>query len=561
MERFGAMICDVLWSTTERGAALIGVLAMSVALLVTGTAAAQVPTEREARATLASPKDSTSLGRTNDGGLLNPVALPKKGPGFALLSMVAPRKTNYGTRELISLIERATAAVAQRFGGSVLGVGNLGFADGKKIPWSVSHQSGRDGDLGMYAVTADGAPYEKVRKQPLAFFEFEEDLEARAQGQVVKFDVARNLALVQALVEDDEARVQYIFVAAWLKGALLAEAHRQRLPQKTLNRMAEVMHQPTDSNPHADHYHLRLFCSVEDRLHGCVNRGPPRAWVDVGDKAHAEAAAKVAAILQMGEKRHEGLVLGALERLTAMMATSEVESIVKALADGRPRVRKAALESLETIGDPKAADGIVAILPTVSDAAWAEKLFAAVPKLDGTALVGLAERVIADPGALLHPKARKRAEPAIVGSALAVLRDHGGPTNVRPIIALLSYRDAKVKKAADEALRHLTCQPLSGEKAFARFWDEHGKATEEARAESGLRARKLLNIKEVRSRVGVATLIGLLDRREAEVRVCAQRLLTALTGHESDIRLRSAARNKRHWANWWRENEATSALR
>ncbi len=536
-------------------------LATAMAVLVTATAAAQVPTEREARAILAKPKDSTSLGRTNEGGLLNPAALPKKGAGFALLSMVAPRKTNYGTRELIALIERATAAVAERHAGSVLGVGNLGFADGKKIPWSVSHQSGRDGDLGMYAVTADGAPYEKVRKQPLAFSKFEKNLEARAQGQAVKFDVARNLALVQALVEDEEARVQYIFVAAWLKAALLAEGHRKGLPQKTLTRMAEVMHQPTDSNPHADHYHLRLFCSVEDRLHGCVNRGPPRAWVDVGDKEHAEAAAKVAGVLQLKDKRHEGLVIGALERLAAMMANSEVESIVKSLADERPRVRKAALESLEAIGDPKAADGIVAILPTVSDPAWAEKLFAAIPKLDGTALVGLAERVIADPGAMLHSKARKRAEPAIAASALAVLRDHGGPANVRPIIALLSHRDPGVKKAADAALRHLTCQPLSGQKAFARYWEENAKSSDEARAESGLRARKLLNVREVRSRVGVAALIGLLDKREPEVRVCAQRLLTVLTGHESDTRLRSAARNKRHWANWWRDNEATSGLR
>jgi len=240
-------------------------------------ALAAPPTEREAKALLASPRGSTSLGRTSDGGLENPAELPKRGKGYALLSMVVPRKTNFGTTELIEVIERAAAKVAERFPGSVLGVGNLGFADGKKIPWSVSHQAGRDGDLGMYATLPDGSPWEAKRGGPMPFFDFGEDLTARAQGAVVRFDVKRNLALVQALVEDPEARVQYIFVASWLKRALLEEGRRQGVSAQTLGRLGEVMHQPTDSNPHADHYHLRLFCTIEDRTYGCIDRAPPRS--------------------------------------------------------------------------------------------------------------------------------------------------------------------------------------------------------------------------------------------------------------------------------------------
>lgn len=527
-------------------------------------ALAAPPTEREAKALLASPRGSTSLGRTSDGGLENPAALPKRGKGYALLSMVVPRKTNYGTTELIEAIERAAARVAERFPGSVLGVGNLGFADGRKIPWSVSHQAGRDGDLGMYATLPDGSPWEAKRGGPMPFFNFGEDLTARAQGTVVRFDVKRNLALVQALVEDPEARVQYIFVASWLKKAMLEEGRRQGVSGQTLARLGEVMHQPTDSNPHADHYHLRLFCTIEDRTFGCIDRAPPRSWVDPGDREHAEAVRKVSAILEMPDKRHESLVLRALDRLGAMRAYSAVGDIANALADPRKKVRQRALDTLELIADPRAADAIAAALPKVEDAAWAAKLFAIIPKLNGATgpepLLGLARRTLEQPGAVLHPRAKK-AEEAVLVASLAVLRDHGSSADgsVELALARLGHKSAAVKKAAEAVLAHHLCRPIRKGEAAALSQDARGKSPV-ALAESGLRAMKLLTAKPTKSRAAVRELIGLLDRRQSEVRVCAQRLLESLTGHESDARLRGPARNKKHWTNWWREQEAESGL-
>lgn len=561
--RSGAMVQRVDATTSRSPSSILVAFAaiMVAATPLVGPARANGPSLEEARRLLAPPKGSTSLGRTNGGELLNPVALPRQGEGFALLSMVLPRKTNYGTRELIEVIERSTGSVASRFAGSVLGIGNLGYADGRKIPWSVSHQSGRDADLGMYAVMADGTPYEKVARRPLAFVDFDRRLEARVQGAVVRFDLARNLALVQALAEDENARVQYIFVASWLKAALLGEAQKRGVSASTIARLAELMHQPTDSNPHADHYHVRLFCSVEDRLYGCINRGPPRAWVDPGDAEHRSMAGRVAGILRLQGKRSEPLVIGALDRLAAMMASSEVDAIVAALGDSRSRVRERALETLEAIADPRAAEGIVAILPSITDPRWAERLFGAIPVLDSSGLVALVERVVADPAALLHPKVRARAEPSILRSALRVLRDFGTAENVGSIIGLAKHRDGGVKKAAEEALRHITCQPLKGARAFEDYWAKARGADDVERAVSGLVARGLMKARGGRSRAGVGELIGLLDRREPEVRACAQRVLTAWTGHESDPRLRSPARNKKHWANWWRENESMSALR
>jgi penicillin-insensitive murein endopeptidase len=517
------------------------------------------PSEREARSWLALPKLSTSLGRTNEGQLVGAATLAERGVGHVVLSHAAARRTNFGTAELVAVIERATRAVRERYPGSVLGIGNLGFEDGRKIPWSVSHQAGRDADLGMYATTEDGRPI-----QAMAFHEFDaEGFATGPGGRKVRFDVARNLALVVALVEDSAARVQYLFVATWLKDKLLAEAVREGVAPQTIARLQEVLHQPSDSNPHADHFHLRLFCSVEDRLYGCINRGPPRAWVDPGDREHAEAARRIATILEMDGRGAEALKVRALERLAAMQAASEVDAVVKALSSRSKKVRKAALAAVIGIGDARAAEGIAKVLREVSDAVWATALFAAIPELDAATLVPLAERVLAPGGAeaLLHPKALPRARGPVERAALAVVRDHG---EARHIPVLLGYaedgaaRERATKKAAIEALAHRTCQPLASAKAFRAWYAESGAGGELAWIESGL--GRALGSHGLRSKDGVERLIRLLDKRDPATRACAWRALVALTGPDEDWRARPPVRNRKHWESWWREHASLSSL-
>ena len=84
------------------------IMRISRRLLSTTSALAAPPTEREAKALLATPKQSTSLGRTNDGDLIAAVQLPPKGKAYTVLSHAVGRRTNYGTSELIAVIERAT---------------------------------------------------------------------------------------------------------------------------------------------------------------------------------------------------------------------------------------------------------------------------------------------------------------------------------------------------------------------------------------------------------------------------------------------------------------------
>jgi len=520
-------------------------------------AMAAAPSEREAKALLALPKGSTSLGRTNDGQLLVAVQLPPRGAGYTVLSHAVGRHTNFGTTEMIDLIDRATAAVRGAFPASLLGIGNLGFESGRKIPWSVSHQAGRDADLGMYATSLEGKPL-----QTMPFYAFDADgIAIGPEGRRVKFDLPRNLALVVALAEDPVARVQYVFVAAWLKEKLLAEARRAGIKGDTIGRLGELLHQPSDSNPHADHFHVRLFCTVEDRLYGCQNKGPVRAWVDPGDREHAAAAGAIATIFEMTGKGSEALHVRALERLGAMAAASELDAIMGQLSAVSKKVRKAALATVIGLEDPRAADGIVKVLPAVSDPAWATALFAAIPQLDAEALVPLADTVLAPGGVdrLLHPAALRVAGPKVKAAALAVLRDHGTAAHVPTLLGFAEDKDAAVKKAALEALAHRTCQTFKDVKGYRLWYSQASGKGELAWIEEGLGGKKAFP-RGLRSKDAVGRLIKLLDSGKAPVRMCAWRGLVALTGHDEDWRARSPGRNRKHWQSFWGDNAAASEL-
>jgi len=517
-----------------------------------GRAAEPEPmTATRARSLLAMPKGSVSLGMTSAGSLHGAVTLPPKGVGYQVLGHALGRKTNFGTRELIDVIERATRVVAERFPGSKLGVGNLGFESGTKIPWSVSHQAGRDADLGMYATDEDGGPLEL-----LPFVAYGPDLTARSNGRVVKFDLARNLAFVKALVADDAARVQYIFVAAWLKAALVQEARRTGVAAEIVKRLDEVLHQPTDSNPHADHFHLRLFCTIEDRLHGCVNRQPPRAWVDVGDAEHRERSLELARIFELADDK---LHLAALDKLAAIRGTAAMDGVVGELEHKAKKVRQAALATLVTWGDPAAAERITGLLPKVRDARWAKELFAAVPRLDADSLVPLAVRVAKDPEGILHPDVRKHAGTDLRVAAISILKEHGGAAEVPLLLALARERAAPIAKAAKEALVWVTCQPPKAR--FDAWWQDHARDDVVSWMRDGLAARGTKRLPaSLATRGGVELLIPLVASRDGALRHCAGRALVAITGHPFEARLRSPERNRKHWTSWWSDNRTTSGL-
>lgn len=169
---------------------------------------------------------------------------------------------HWGLPDLVRLLERSAASVAAAHEGAVLVVGDLSRKEGGRIRGHGSHQTGRDADLGFY-LRRDGESYLASR-----YHVIDKDGRATTDG-AVRFDDQRNWRLVQALLEDDVAVVQLIFVADHLRKRLLAEGKRQGATKRVLDRAGSVMRQPTRGQRHDDHFHVRIRCPRGQR--DCVN--------------------------------------------------------------------------------------------------------------------------------------------------------------------------------------------------------------------------------------------------------------------------------------------------
>lgn len=221
---------------------------------------------------------SLSLGTIRQGALRNAASLALVGDHHEIIERHRTRGTNFGTAELITAIERAAAEVAREYGGAPLRVGNIGFRRGGSIPWSNSHEAGRDADLAFYVLDEQGR---SVPSPDLIGF----DDDGRALEHSLVFDAQRTWGLVRALLTDSTINVQWLFISEGLKEILLLHAVSIGEDRELVERAASILHQPTDALPHDDHLHLRIGCSRRDRLEGCVDWGPRWPWYDWHDRA------------------------------------------------------------------------------------------------------------------------------------------------------------------------------------------------------------------------------------------------------------------------------------
>lgn len=229
---------------------------------------------------------SASVGSPADGTLRAPVELPIEGDGYAVPSRWRTRHSNWGTEELVGVVARAARAVARDLPGGVASVGDLSRRAGGSSIEHRSHQNGRDVDVFFYALDAAGRP---ARPGDAMIHFGPQGNAARwspAKGlappsapvPAYRFDAARNWAFVRALLSDEEAEVQWIFIDRPLAAMLLKAATEVGEDPAIVARAAVIMHAPTDSEPHDDHMHVRLYCDRADRGLGCVDRGPVRWW-------------------------------------------------------------------------------------------------------------------------------------------------------------------------------------------------------------------------------------------------------------------------------------------
>lgn len=230
------------------------------------------------------PHWAGSIGLPHRGVLTKPSALPADGPGYRLLAAESGR--HFGTARFVAAIQRAAAKVESQRPGSQLTIGDLSARTGGKISGHASHRTGRDADLLLYMTTLEGAPitstgFMHVGTDGLAYDD--------AEKRFVRFDVEREWLLVKALVEDPEARVQWLFASKPVEAMLLEWARARGEPGDTIVRAMDMLLQPPPpAQTHDDHIHVRIACDPDELAAGCDENGPVRPWLATLDAAHAE---------------------------------------------------------------------------------------------------------------------------------------------------------------------------------------------------------------------------------------------------------------------------------
>jgi len=223
------------------------------------------------------PHRSGSVGTPSRGVLTNGAPLGDKGTSWKRLRHDDRR---YGLQRFIDAITRASDSVAQERPGSVLTIGDLSAPHGGQLlPHHASHRTGRDADLLFYLTTLEGASIESpgfvsVGRDGLAF--------DKEQNRYLRLDVEREWLLVRSLIDDDEARVQWVFVHDNVRALLLEWAVAKNEPAYILQRAMDVMLQPHPGGPHDDHIHVRTACTDDEVLTGCEPTGPARPWMAKG---------------------------------------------------------------------------------------------------------------------------------------------------------------------------------------------------------------------------------------------------------------------------------------
>jgi penicillin-insensitive murein endopeptidase len=254
-----------------------------VALALSGCASAPSPLMPDWRG---------SIGTPNRGVLVGGAELSRETPG---LRWLRDNDRHWALPRFAAAIERAAATVARERPGAVLRVGDLSTRSGggPLLP-HFSHRSGLDADLLFYLTTLDGAPVVSS-----GFVHFGADGLARddQSGRWLRFDVDREWRLVRALVEDPEARVQWLFVSDVVQAMLIEWALASGDAPETIRRAQAMMAQPNPGGVHDDHIHVRTACSAEERVAGCDTRGPRRPWLAYDPPPDADRDADLALAL------------------------------------------------------------------------------------------------------------------------------------------------------------------------------------------------------------------------------------------------------------------------
>lgn len=228
-----------------------------------------------------------SVGYPNDGKLVGAKRL-RETKYMKSLPDYRESAAKWALPELHELLDRASKAVAKRYPGSVLGLGEFSGPNGGPIRRHRSHQTGRDVDVGFYLVSGKGRAM-----RPLRLVDMNADGTSTVRA-TTRFDEKRNWAFIAALLQDKKVEVTNIFVWSPLRARLLAHAEKIKAPLALRRKAAQVMSQPANVQRHADHFHIRIACPESLLAKGCINSARRRAPVAPASPSKGVATSKAA---------------------------------------------------------------------------------------------------------------------------------------------------------------------------------------------------------------------------------------------------------------------------
>ena len=97
--------------------------------------------------------------------------------------------------------------------------------------------------------------------------------------------------------------------------------------QELIERASYVLHQPSDSQPHDDHMHIRIYCSPNDRSLGCLDFGVMR-W-EKKDYKYEQRPSRVAVPRKL-----------ARDHLTNPLTASDEDDVILQLHESPPARRQ-----------------------------------------------------------------------------------------------------------------------------------------------------------------------------------------------------------------------------
>ena len=172
------------------------------------------------------------------------------GTGYKMVK--AFRDSNWGVKPLVRGLQRVFAYMkGNGLAETNVAIGDISSRNGGRIGGHLSHQRGRDVDIGFYIVDSAGKPVEA--QEFVKFVSGRDGLSGNYNGKVVRFDAQRNWEMIKAILSNPEPGFTptNIFISNHLKAAVLAAAGNDPLRGKAAGLMS---YWPG----HENHLHLRV---------------------------------------------------------------------------------------------------------------------------------------------------------------------------------------------------------------------------------------------------------------------------------------------------------------